>query len=107
MIEPWQVWLVDIDNSDEPEERLALVVSSEVHLRSQQGRNVLVAPISHHDRKLRNRIDISREGAPSFVMTEQVRFISTNRFTTSEPSWTLTDDEITHVKRMLKLMVAF
>lgn len=108
MIESWQVWSIDIEDGEEPEERLFTVISSDVHLRSQHGRNVLVAPITDQDQQLRNRVRITDpDGASRFVMTEQTRFISTTRFLKNQPAWTLAADEIAQVRRMLLLMVDF
>lgn len=105
MIEPWQVWLADVGQDENLEHRFVVVISSEMHLRSQQGRYVLVAPITQQDRNLSNRVEIIREGKPpNFVMTEQTNFISTNRFL-HEAAWQLTDAEIAQTRRMLRIMV--
>jgi mRNA interferase MazF len=111
VIEPWQVWLADLDPVEGHEQggvRPVVIISSVSHLRSQQGRSVLVTPVTSRDKRVRNHIPIlNPKGDTNFVMTEQIRYVSTSRFLRSEPWWTLNDPEIIQVRRMLRVMVDF
>lgn len=108
MIEPWQVWLVDFDpiEGHDGSVRPAVTVSSDLHLRSQNGRGVLVCPVTSRDKKVRNHVKITNaEGQDSFVMTEQIRYISTRRFVGTSPSWGLHRSEIDRVAQALRFMM--
>lgn len=109
MIEPWQVWLANLDPIEGNEQggvRPVIVVSSEFHLRVMQGRNVLIVPVTSRDRQLRTRVEIMNpKGETNYAITEQIRFISTRRFECSQPWWQLAATETVAVQRALRLMV--
>lgn len=107
MIEPWQVWLADLSPSVGSEQdglRPVVVVSSPTHLRMQQGRNVLVSPVTSKQRDWQARVPITNpHGEANWVVTEQVRFISTRRFMRTEAWWRLEASEIEQCRRALRL----
>lgn len=113
MIETWQVWLADLNPAEGNEQggiRPVVVISSASHLRVQRGRNALVSPLtSTAVRAFRDRVPVvnPHRGETSWVITEQIRFISTQRFPRDQPWWVLTDDEVRDCRRALRLSVDF
>lgn len=111
MIEAWQVWLADLEPVEGHEQggvRPVVVVSSEFALRVNVGRMVTVAPITSKFRRLDFRIQITNpKGEPNWVITEQLRTISTARFARMKPWWNLSEDEINDARRALRFMVDF
>ncbi len=109
MIEPWQVWLADLEPVEGHEQggiRPVLVISSHVHIRLTAGRMVTVVPVSNTNRRLAFHVEIdNHHGDPTYVLTDQIRSISTVRFQRTEPWWTLKDDEIDRVAYSLRQMV--
>lgn len=110
MISPWQVWLADLNPVEGHEQggtRPTVIISSPFHLGTQRG-GVIICPVTNTDRDVRTQVKIGNpRGNHSFVLTEQPRFISTNRFERNRPWWTLTDDEVFQVQRALRLMMDF
>lgn len=111
MIEPWQVWLADLDpveGHEQAGQRPVVIVSSALHLRGMQGRMATVAPITSKYRAAHNRVEIRNpKGQPNWVITEQLRTVDTRRFARSTPWWTLSDPEIADVRHSLRYMVDF
>lgn len=111
MIQPWQVWLVDFSPTEGHEQdglRPAVVVSSEFALRLNVGRIVTVAPITSKYRPMNHRIQIANhQGKSNWILTDQIRTISSSRFVRSQPWWHLSDNEIAAARRALSFMVDF
>lgn len=112
MIEPWQVWLVDLDPFEGHEQggiRPAVVISSDFHLRLGQGRTVTVAPLTSAASRRSYRVAVTNpaNNRVSFAITDQIRTISTRRFERDRPWWSLKDEEITQIRRALRGMVDF
>jgi mRNA interferase MazF len=112
VIEPWQVWLADLDPFEGHEQggvRPVVVVSSEFHLRLMGGRMVTVMPLTSTDFRLSTRIKVSnpQNGRISYAITDQVRTVSTNRFERTAPWWTLKDGEVSKIRQALQKMVDF
>jgi mRNA interferase MazF len=110
VIEPWQVWLADLDPTVEHGQgavRPVLVISSAFHLRINVGRTVTVTPMTNRLRNLSYRVPVQNphRQETTYVVTDQVRTISTLRFRYTEPWWTLNDGEISEVRRSLINMV--
>lgn len=112
MIEPWQVWLADLEplaGHDQAGMRPVVVLSSEFHLRINVGRLVTVAPLTTRYRDLAYRVPVKNpyRSETSYVVTEQVRTLSTSRFEGTDCWWRLSDAEIRYVRRALSFMVEF
>lgn len=111
MIEPWQVWLADLDATEghaQAGARPCLVVSSDFHLRAISGRMATVVPITSSQRDLRSRVPIENpEGEINWVVTEQLRTIPTFRFVRDKPWWRLSSSEVDEVRRAMQFMVEF
>lgn len=110
MIEPWQVWLADLDPTEGQEQagvRPVVVVSSAFHLRLQIGRMATVAPITGNPQTTHGyRVPIVNDkGDTSWVLTDHMRTISTSRFVRSEPWWNLGVAEVRQVQRILRHML--
>lgn len=104
MIEQWQVWQANLDHGVQP----VVVISSATHLRSLTGRAVIVCPLSDTDYQLRNRPQVTDPaGVASWVITDQIHTITSLRFKQQEPEWTLSEEEIDHVRRALRHMLDF
>lgn len=110
---PWQLWWVDLGNPIGHEQgglRPGLVVSSVTHLRFPIGM-ALVVPLTTRDRGLDHHVRIdSREAGlnrPGWARTEDIRAVSTERFTRPKPIGTASDGEIAELREWLQEMVAF
>jgi mRNA interferase MazF len=110
---PWQVWLVDFGQPIGHEQgglRPAVVVGSATHCRFPIDM-ALVAPMTTRDRGLDHhvRIDSSESGLdrPSWVRTEEITAVSTQRFARSKPIGTASPAEIAGLRVWLREMVAF
>jgi mRNA interferase MazF len=111
-IEPWQVWLVDFGSpagSERGGTRPAVIVGSEDHCRFPIPM-ALVVPLTTRDRGLPHHIAIgSTESVlkqPSWARTEDIRAISTTRFTRTVPLGRLSDQEVEQVRRWVHRMLA-
>lgn len=106
-IESGQVWFVDFDpvrGREQGKDRPALVVSSSFHLSLTAGRLVSVLPLTSVERPgWLHRIGIAAGGG--WVITEQVRTVSANRFRRYAPEITLSTDELKQVRRVLAQML--
>jgi mRNA interferase MazF len=104
-LEPGQVWFVDLDpvrGHEQGKDRPALVVSSRFHLDLTAGRLVTVLPLTSVERPgWLHRVPI---GA-GWVITEQIRTISVERFRRHAPEIALSDEEMNEVRRVLAQML--
>ena len=112
MIEPWQVWLADFGSpagSEQGGTRPAVIVGSEDHCRFPI-QMALVVPLTARDRGLPHHIAISSTESglqrPSWARTDDIRAISTTRFTRTAPLGRLSDEEAEQVRRWTHRMLA-
>lgn len=109
MIEPWQVWLADLEPTEGNEQagkRPVLVISSDLHLQLGGGRMATITPITSSPQSRRYRVPIrNHAGDDNWVITDQIRTISTARFLRTTPWWVLSGDEIDRVAYSLRQMV--
>ncbi|MDQ6849096.1 MAG: type II toxin-antitoxin system PemK/MazF family toxin [Actinomycetota bacterium] len=105
-VEPGQVWFVDFDPArgrEQGKDRPALVVSSRFHLGITLGQLVSVLPLTSVERRgWLHRIHVAAGGG--WVITEQIRTVSINRFRRYAPEITLSGDELNEVRHMLARM---
>lgn len=105
-IEPGQVWFVDFDpvrGREQGKDRPALVVSSRFHLDLTMGRLVSVLPLTTIERRgWMHRVHVA---SGSWVITEQVRTVSADRFRRYAPEITLARDELDEVRHILGQML--
>jgi mRNA interferase MazF len=109
-VAPWQVWLTDFGEPVGTEQRgvrPAVVVASELHCRFPIDMT-LVVPLTTKDRGLPHhvRIDSPESGLrrPSWARVDDVRSISTQRFTRGQALGTLSEGERREVGRWLHRM---
>lgn len=106
-IEPGQVWFVDFDpvrGREQGKHRPALVVSSRFHLDLTLSRLVSVLPMTSVERPgWLHRVRVDAGGG--WVITEQVRTVSADRFRRYAEEITLTEPELNEVRRILGLML--
>lgn len=111
MIEPWQVWLADLDPTEDHEQpgtRPVLIVSSEVHLRGNQGRVATVVPITSNYRRWNSYVEIiNPQGNPNWAIGDHIRTIDTRRFERTTAWWTLKNAEIDQIRRVLRYMTDY
>lgn len=112
MIEPWQVWLADFGSpagSEQGGTRPAVIVGSEDHCRFPI-QMALVVPVTTRDRGLPHHIAISSTESglqrSSWARTDDIRAISTTRFTRTAPLGQLSDEEVEQVRRWVHRMLA-
>lgn len=111
-IEPWQVWLADFGTptgSEPGGTRPTVIVGSKDHCRFPI-QMALVVPLTSRDRGLPHHIAVSSTEAglsrPSWARTDDIRVISTTRFTRPAPLGRLSDQEIEQVRRWVRRMLA-
>lgn len=106
-IEPGQVWFVDFDpvrGREQGKDRPALVVSSRFHLDLTAGRLVTVLPLTSVERAgWIHRLPVAAGGG--WVITEQIRTVSAERFRRYAPEIELTADELRRVRHILGHML--
>jgi mRNA interferase MazF len=106
-IEPGQVWFADFDpvrGREQGKDRPALVVSSRFHLDLTLGRLVSVLPLTTVERPgWMHRIPVTSGGG--WVVTEQVRTISADRFRRYAPEIVLSREELDEVQHVLSQML--
>lgn len=106
-IEPGQVWFVDLDpvrGREQGNDRPALVVSSRFHLDLTMGQLVNVLPMTNVERHgWLHRTYVASGGG--WVITEQIRTISADRFRRFAPEITLSAGELDEVGRLLAQML--
>lgn len=112
-IAPWQVWLVDLGEPVGHEQggvRPAVVVGSTTHCLFPIGM-ALVVPLTTRDRGLHHHVSITSAESglrrPSWARTEDVRAVSTQRFTEATPLGIASAEEIEELSDWLREMVAF
>lgn len=105
-IDPGQVWFVDFDpvrGRKQGKDRPALVISSRFHLDLTAGRLVTVLPLTTVERPgWLHRVPLAAGG---WVITEQVRTVSSDRFRRHAPEITLTAEELRQVRHVLGHML--
>jgi len=105
-IEPGQVWFVDFDpvrGREQGKDRPAVVVSSRFHLDLTARHLVSVLPLTSVERA--GWVHRVRVGSGGWVITEQVRTISADRFRRYAPEITLSADELNEVRHVLAQML--
>lgn len=109
---PWQVWLTDFGHplgNEQGGVRPAVVVGSHDHCRFPIPM-ALVVPLTGRDRRLPHHILISSPESglnrSSWARTDDVRAVSTARFTRSAPLGRLTSHESAEVRRWVHRMLA-
>lgn len=106
-IRPGTVWFVDFDpvrGREQGEDRPALVVSSRFHLDLTGGALATVLPLTSVERPgWLHRVKVGAAGG--WVITEQVRMVTTHRFRRPAPEIKLSDDELAEVRRVLARML--
>lgn len=106
-IRPGSVWFCDFEpvrGREQGRDRPALVVSSTFHLNLTGGALVSVLPLTSVQRPgWLHRVPITAGGG--WVVTEQVRTLTAQRFRRPAPAITLSDDELAEVRRVLARML--
>lgn len=106
-IEPGHVWFVDFDpvrGREQGKDRPALVVSSRFHLDLTMGHLVNVLPLTSVERRgWMHRVHVSSGGG--WVITEQIRTVSADRFRRYAPEITLSAGELDEVRHVLTQML--
>jgi len=112
-IAPWQLWWVDLGTPIGHKQgglRPAIVVSSSTHCRFPIDM-ALIVPLTTRDRGLDHhvRIDSTESGLnrPSWARTEDIRAVTTTRFTRPQPIGIASASEIEQLSGWLREMVAF
>jgi mRNA interferase MazF len=110
---PWQVWWVDFGAPIGREQggvRPAVVVGSTTHCRFPVDM-ALVVPLTTRDRGLEHHVRIASSASglaqPSWARIEEIRAVSTLRFTRPGPAGTASPEEIRELSVWLREMVVF
>jgi mRNA interferase MazF len=110
-VAPWQVWLADFGEpagSEQGGRRPAVIVGSEDHCRFPID-VALVVPLTTKDRGLPHHVPIhspqSGLNRPSWARTEDIRAVSTGRFTRPAPLGRLSDSEIQQIRIWIHRML--
>ncbi|MBS9532766.1 type II toxin-antitoxin system PemK/MazF family toxin [Mycobacterium sp. M1] len=106
-IEPGQVWFVDFDpvrGREQGKDRPALVVSSRFHLDVTLGHLACVLPLTSVERRgWLHRVHVAAGGG--WVITEQIRTVSVERFRRPAPEIRLSESELADVRTILAQML--
>ena len=105
-IQPGAVWFVDFNpvrGHEQGKDRPALVVSSSDHLKLTRATLVTVLPMTTAEKPWRHRVHVESGGG--WVITEQVRTVSAERFRRPAPGIALTEDEFSRVRTILQRML--
>lgn len=106
-IEPGSTWFCDFEpvrGHEQDKDRPALVVSSALHLQLTGGALVSVLPLTSGERPgWLHRVPVS--AGRGWVITEQVRTLTAQRFRRPAPEIALSDDELAEVRRVLAKML--
>ncbi|MCV7384886.1 type II toxin-antitoxin system PemK/MazF family toxin [Mycolicibacter longobardus] len=106
-IEPGQVWFVDFDpvrGHEQGKDRPALIVSSRFHLDVTLGQLACVLPLTNTERRgWLHRVPVASGGG--WVITEQIRTVSVERFRRYAPEIELSHVELTEVREILAQML--
>ncbi len=111
-IAPWQLWWVDLGTPIGHEQggRPAIVVSSSTHCRFPIDM-ALIVPLTTRDLRLDHHVRIASTESglnrPSWARTEDIRAVTTTRFTRPQPIGTASASEIEQLSDWLREMVAF
>jgi mRNA interferase MazF len=101
------VWFVDLDpvrGREQGKDRPALVVSSRFHLDLTMGHLVSVLPLTSVERHgWTHRVHV--DSGDGWVITEQVRTVSADRFRQYAPEIALSDEELDEVRHVLAQML--
>lgn len=110
-VAPWQVWLTDFGEPAGREQggrRPAVIVGSEDHCRFPID-VALVVPLTTKDRGLPHHVPIRSPQSglkrPSWARTEDIRAVSTGRFTRPAPLGRLSDSEIQQIRIWIHRML--
>lgn len=102
-IQPGSVWFCDFEpvrGREQGPDRPALVVSSDFHLRLTAGGLVTVLPLTTVERpNWLHRVRVS--DGEGWVITEQIRTLSIDRFRRPAPEISLSPAELEEVRRIL------
>lgn len=104
-IRPGAVWFVDFNpvrGHEQGKDRPALVVSSADHLQLTRGTLITVLPMTTVEKPWRHRVPVEAGG---WVITEQVRTVTAERFRRPSPDLTLTEAELAQVRAILARML--
>ncbi len=109
-LRPWQVWWYDPDPTvghEQAKRRPGVIVSSATHLRLANGQMLTILPMTTQERPDWGwRVAVTLPGkAPAWVITEQVRTISSRRLAGRTPIGVLSPAEIAEVRRALRDML--
>jgi mRNA interferase MazF len=106
-IQPGTVWWVDFEpvrGREQGKDRPALVVSSRFHLELTARQLVSVLPLTTVERAdWLHRVHIA--AADGWVITEQIRTVSAQRFRRPAPELTPTPAELAEINRVLAHML--
>ncbi len=106
-IDPGQVWFVDFDpvrGRERGKVRPAVVVSSRFHLDLTLSRLVTVLPLTSVERQgWLHRVRVA--SGSGWVITEQIRTVSADRFRRRAPEIALSANELEEVRRALAQML--
>jgi mRNA interferase MazF len=101
------VWFVDFDpvrGREQGKDRPALVVSSRFHLDLTAGHLVSVLPLTSVERHgWMHRVHVA--SGDGWIITEQVRTVSADRFRRYAPEIALSKDELDEVRHVLAQML--
>lgn len=104
-VEPGQVWYVDFDpvrGREQGKDRPALVVSSRFHLDLTRGQLICVLPLTSIERPgWLHRVPV---GGGGWVITEQIRTVSAERFRRHAPEIRLSAGELNETRRIMAQM---
>lgn len=102
LIDPGSVWFVDLEpvrGREQGKDRPALVVSSRFHLDLTLGHLVTVIPLTNVERPgWLHRVRLDSGG---WVIAEQLRTVSADRFRRPAAEISVTEDELREVTRVL------
>lgn len=106
-IQPGQVWFVDLDpvrGHEQGKDRPALVVSSSLHLELTGSALITVLPLTSRERpSWLHRVRV--ESANGWVITEQPRTISAQRFRRPAPELAPSNRELSEIRAVLARML--
>jgi mRNA interferase MazF len=107
VIEPGQVWFVDFEpvrGREQGRDRPALVVSSRLHLGLTGGQLVTVLPLTSVERAgWLHRVRVA--AGEGWVITEQIRTVTAQRFRRLASEIHLSPDERGEVRRILAQLI--
>jgi mRNA interferase MazF len=109
-VKPWEVWWLDFDPTagrEQAGQRPALVVSSRFHLALTGGALVSVLPLTTRERAgWLHRVTIEIPGRRTgWVLTEQVRTVSSTRLAGPGPFYHLSPEQVAEVRDVLRQMI--